>query len=85
MRPRITTRAVQLLAGGHCSYLYFGKGRLPDLCAATVIACEMPSHHGGNMEMKVVFGNGRVQFVSGIAPHQVLQRAVEDGLATASE
>ena len=60
-----TTRAIadSLLTGGHCSYVYLGRGwNARAVTAKTVVAYEPPANQrtGGN----VLFGNGDVKFCS---------------------
>ena len=60
-----TTRAVvlDLLSGGHLSYVYLG-GRFRDPAPAdAVLAYEPPGVHGSN-GMTVLFGDGHTEFVS---------------------
>jgi len=47
---------------GHCSYLYFGKGRAP-ADAATILALDPPSHHKDD-GITVLYGDGHVEWIN---------------------
>jgi prepilin-type processing-associated H-X9-DG protein len=50
----------QLLSGGHCSYVYLGKG-FTSMTASGVILYENANDHGGGVNM--LFADGSVQFI----------------------
>jgi prepilin-type processing-associated H-X9-DG protein len=65
-------KAQQLVAGGHCSYQYLGSGNIQDLTPEIVLAVENPYHHGSDLEVNVLFGDGHVRHMTGAASKQIL-------------
>jgi prepilin-type processing-associated H-X9-DG protein len=68
-----TTQAVvaNLLAPGHCSYIYIGQGLNSGTVAPNaVVAYETVANHGG-AGMNVLFGDGHVEFVSAAVAGQI--------------
>ena len=59
-------------SGGHCSYQYVGTGNLRDLAPDVVLAVENPSHHGSDLELNVLFGDGSVRHMTGAASKRIL-------------
>ena len=58
--PTTQTVAANLLAGGHCSYVYLGSGfDVKTVANKAVVACEPPSLNGG-AGMNVLLGDGSV-------------------------
>lgn len=55
-------QAANLLAGGHDSYIYLGKGYTNNVSANAVMVYEPPSNHTGSGS-NVLFGDGHVSFV----------------------
>jgi prepilin-type processing-associated H-X9-DG protein len=54
--------ARQLVAGGHLSYVYVGRGLIDKTAGAnTVVAYEAISNHGDGIN--VLFGDGHVEFI----------------------
>src|SRR5438477_3474232 len=68
----VDTTGQLLLSGGHCSYQYIGGGNIRDLTPDIVLAAEHPSHHGGNLEVNVLFSDGQVRHMTGAASKQIL-------------
>lgn len=60
-----------LHAGGHCTYVYVGKGKSTkkNYSASAVVAFEDPSPHGEGMN--VLFEDGHVEFVSDSAAEKI--------------
>jgi prepilin-type processing-associated H-X9-DG protein len=46
---------------GHCSYIYFGKGRADPIADDDVLVCEHPGNHGGGMN--ALFGDGHCEWI----------------------
>jgi prepilin-type processing-associated H-X9-DG protein len=58
-QERVTSADLQ---GGHCSYIYLAKGRLPATMPATfIMACEPLGHHPDGTSF--LYGDGHVDFV----------------------
>jgi prepilin-type processing-associated H-X9-DG protein len=47
---------------GHCSYVYFGKGRWWPIADNDVLVCDDPESHGGGMY--ALFGDGHVEWIA---------------------
>jgi prepilin-type processing-associated H-X9-DG protein len=59
------------LQGGHCSYVYLGKGLSPATVPATrVIAYEPLGHHGDATNF--LYGDGHVEFVRGPKARKII-------------
>ena len=63
--------AVDLYAGGHLSYLYFGKGLIGTPPATLILAHEPLANHQ-NKGMNVLFGDGHVEFITPPAATMIL-------------
>ena len=57
-RPELAENTRQ---SGHCSYLYFGKGRSFSMDDRELLACDDPAYHGGGMY--ALFGDGSVMWL----------------------
>jgi prepilin-type processing-associated H-X9-DG protein len=62
-------QATKLTAGGHDSYVYLGKGLRNTAGFKTVLAYEPMSNHKNGMN--VLFGDGHVEFLSGVMAQKV--------------
>jgi len=60
-----TTQAVAAELGktGHCSYLYFGKGRKNDMPSTEPLLVDLPPNHDGD-GINVCFGDGHVEWLA---------------------
>jgi prepilin-type processing-associated H-X9-DG protein len=70
-----TSRAVagELIAGGHLSYVYVGRGLCANLVTPeTVVAYEIPIESGDGTN--VLFGDGHTEFVDGTVASKVIAR-----------
>ncbi len=79
----LAEQAAALSSGGHCSYVYVGKGFTLTMCdpggfaagrltSDIVLAYENPGHHKGGMN--VLFVDGHVQFVAATSVAQLFAR-----------
>jgi prepilin-type processing-associated H-X9-DG protein len=72
--PATQVTSADLLQGGHCSYVYLGKGLSPaTVPAAQVIAYEPLGHHGDATNF--LYGDGHVDFVRGAQGQEDHRRA----------
>lgn len=62
--PTTQAIAAALLTGGHCSYIYLGKGfNTATVPPNAVVACEPLTNHAGEGS-NVLFGDGHVEFMN---------------------
>ena len=68
-----TTQAVagNLLGPGHCSYIYVGNGLNSGTVAVNIVVAYEPLANHGGAGMNVLFGDGRVEFVSATVAEQI--------------
>ena len=66
------TTAANIVAGGHASYVYLGKGFKNDLTANAILAYEFPGHHR-KAGMNVLFGDFHVEWVNQLQSNHILK------------
>ncbi len=71
----IEQQTATLMAGGHCSYVYLGKGLTSDAPAEVVLVYEPLSNHF-NKGMNVLFGDFHVQFIPATQAQAMLKSIV---------
>jgi prepilin-type processing-associated H-X9-DG protein len=64
--------AANLLAPGHCSYIYVGRGLTSGTVAPDAAVAYEPMANNGGAGMNVLFGDGHVEFVSAGVAGQIL-------------